>query len=224
MLTVHRCVCLSVCRREQKDAKKEKKLKFKKNFATIQETVVLWEALRPKQTTKEQKQQLVSQIVNKVRPPNAPPLSFTQPNSPLTARPVAFIHSRPALTRTPVVSYSPRTRQVVGNVMGLANHHSASRVIQWCLKEGSEADKARLTGEIRANIVPLAKSKYGRFVVQKLINVAPKDEVPGVCIRGLCFGACLCCWSRCLSQSQQQADGPLAGAHLRFLVGPLDGL
>jgi pumilio family protein 6 len=64
--------------------------------------------------------------------------------------------------------------------MGLANHHSASRVIQWCLKEGSDADKGRLTAEVRANIVPLAKSKYGRHVVQKLINVAPKEEVPGV--------------------------------------------
>jgi hypothetical protein len=73
-------VCLSGCRREQKDAKKEKKLKFKKNFATIQETVLLWEALRPKQTTKEQKQQLVSQIVNKVctaGPGISPPLRPT---------------------------------------------------------------------------------------------------------------------------------------------------
>lgn len=33
----------------------------------VQETVVLWEELRPKQTTKEQKAQLVAQIVKKVR-------------------------------------------------------------------------------------------------------------------------------------------------------------
>ena len=65
--------------------------------------------------------------------------------------------------------------------MGLANHHSASRVIQWCMKEGSEADKARLVAEVRSNIVPLSKSKYGRHVVQKLINIAPKEEVPGGC-------------------------------------------
>lgn len=69
--------------------------------------------------------------------------------------------------------------QVVGNVMGLANHHSASRVIQWCMKEGSEGDKKKLAAEVRANIVPLSKSKYGRHVVQKLINIAPKEEVPG---------------------------------------------
>lgn len=35
--------------------------------AALQEAVVLWEELRPKQTTKEQKQQLVAQIVKKVR-------------------------------------------------------------------------------------------------------------------------------------------------------------
>jgi pumilio family protein 6 len=69
--------------------------------------------------------------------------------------------------------------QVCGNVMGLANQHSASRVIQWCLKEGSAADKVKLTAEIRANILLLSKSKYGRHVVQKLINVATKEEVPG---------------------------------------------
>jgi hypothetical protein len=34
--------------------------------AVPQEAVVLWEELRPKQTTKEQKQQLVAQIVKKV--------------------------------------------------------------------------------------------------------------------------------------------------------------
>jgi hypothetical protein len=36
-------------------------------FGAVQETVLLWEELRPKQTTKEQKQQLVAQISKKVR-------------------------------------------------------------------------------------------------------------------------------------------------------------
>jgi len=51
------------------------------------------------------------------------------------------------------------------NIPELANHHSASRVIQWCLKEASAADKERLTSEIKANFVEISKSKYGRFVV-----------------------------------------------------------
>eukprot|EP00882_Tetradesmus_deserticola_P004313 GHRQ01004557.1.p1 GENE.GHRQ01004557.1~~GHRQ01004557.1.p1 ORF type:complete len:193 (+),score=75.81 GHRQ01004557.1:50-628(+) len=122
-------------RKEQKEAVKGKKLKFKKNYATIQETVLLWEQLRPKQTTTQEKQQLVANILKKLQ----------------------------------------------GNTVELANHHSASRVIQWCLREGSDADKARLLGEVRANVVELSKSKYGRHVVQKVISLASKEEVPGEC-------------------------------------------
>lgn len=121
-------------RKEQKEASKSKKLKFKKNYATIQETVLLWEQLRPKQTTKEEKEQLVANILKKLQ----------------------------------------------GNTAELANHHSASRVLQWCLREGSEADKARLLAEVRAHIVELSKSKYGRHVVQKVISLAKKEDVPGL--------------------------------------------
>jgi pumilio family protein 6 len=69
--------------------------------------------------------------------------------------------------------------QLQGNTVELANHHSASRVIQWCLREGSAADKARLLAEVRGNIVELSKSKYGRHVVQKVISLAKKEDVPG---------------------------------------------
>ncbi|KAF8073043.1 APUM24 [Scenedesmus sp. PABB004] len=121
-------------KKEQKEVVKSKKLKFKKNYATIQETVVLWEQLRPKQATKEEKAALVSRILKKLQ----------------------------------------------GNTVELANHHSASRVIQWCLKEGGAAERARLQAEIRAAVVPLSKSKFGRHVVQKLIALAPKEDVPGL--------------------------------------------
>lgn len=33
--------------------------------------------------------------------------------------------------------------------------------------------------QVRANLVALSKSKHGHFLVQKLIAVAPKEEVPG---------------------------------------------
>lgn len=69
--------------------------------------------------------------------------------------------------------------QVRGVSVELSNHHSASRVIQWCLKEGSPADRSQLLGEVKANIVELSKSKYGRHVVQKIISMASKEEVPG---------------------------------------------
>ncbi len=53
-------------RREQKEASKAKKLKTKKHANTIHETVLLWEQLRPKQTTSKQKQDLVASILEKV--------------------------------------------------------------------------------------------------------------------------------------------------------------
>lgn len=96
--------------------------------------------------------------------------------------------------------------QVCGNVMGLANNHSASRVIQWCLKEGAEADKAAMTAEVRANIVPLSKSKYGRHVVQKLISVAPKEQVPGGCL------------TPARSGNQCECDGTLKGRRRATLL------
>lgn len=69
--------------------------------------------------------------------------------------------------------------QVHGKVCELGANHSASRVIQFCMKEGSKQDRDKLCAEIKSNIVPLSKSKYGRHLVQKLINVASKEEVPG---------------------------------------------
>lgn len=79
----------------------------------------------------------------------------------------------------PPAHHTPLLHQVSGQVLELANHHSASRVIQWCLKYASPEDKARLLGEVRGAVVPLSKSKYGWHVVTKLINVATKEEVPG---------------------------------------------
>lgn len=59
------------------------------------------------------------------------------------------------------------------------NHHTASRVIQFCIKHGGETERKAVMEEVRANIVELSKSKYGHFLVRKLINTAKKDEVPG---------------------------------------------
>ena len=72
-----------------------------------------------------------------------------------------------------------KQKQVRGKVPELANHHSASRVLQFVLKEGADADRAAMMAEVQAHLVPLSKSKYGRHLVQKLIGVASKAEVPG---------------------------------------------
>lgn len=46
-----------------------KKVRFRRNFATIQEAVQLWEKLRPKTTSKEEKEELVERIVGMVGRP-----------------------------------------------------------------------------------------------------------------------------------------------------------
>lgn len=121
-------------RKEQKEASVAKKVKFRRNFATIQEAVQLWEKLRPKSTSAEEKQQLVDRIVG----------------------------------------------MFGGNVLGLANNHTASRVIQFCLKEGAPDARAAVASEVRAHAVELARSKHGHYLVAKLVNVAPKEDVPGL--------------------------------------------
>lgn len=69
--------------------------------------------------------------------------------------------------------------QVHGHIVDLANNHTASRVIQFCAKCSSGADRKQMMDEVRKNVVELSKSKYGHFLVQKLINVCTKEELPG---------------------------------------------
>ena len=53
-------------------------MQLKKNFVTIQDVVLLWEKLRPKQTSPEEKAQLVSQILAKVGAGRRNPASASQ--------------------------------------------------------------------------------------------------------------------------------------------------
>lgn len=69
--------------------------------------------------------------------------------------------------------------QFSGKILELANQHTASRVIQFCLKEGSPEAKAAIAKEVKAHAVELSKSLYGHYLVMKMINAAKKEEVPG---------------------------------------------
>ncbi len=71
--------------------------------SAAQETVTLWEELRPKQTSPEQKVALVGQIMAKVG----------------------------------------------DRLLDLAANHTASRVLQFCVKHGSEAQRAQVTAQVR---------------------------------------------------------------------------
>ncbi|KAI8470969.1 MAG: pumilio family protein [Monoraphidium minutum] len=121
-------------RREVKEASLAKKLKFRRNFATIQEAVKLWEKLRPKAADKAEKEELAERIVG----------------------------------------------MFSGKILELANQHTASRVIQFCLRDGPPATRAAVASEVRGHAVELSKSMYGHYLVAKLISVAPKEDVPGL--------------------------------------------
>ncbi|GIL88103.1 hypothetical protein Vretimale_13967 [Volvox reticuliferus] len=120
--------------KDKRAAIREKKLLHKKNWNAIQDSVYLWEKLRPKETPDAERQKLVSSILKKVK----------------------------------------------GKLLELSNHHTASRVIQFCVKYGGDMDRRTVMDEVRANVVDLSKSKYGHFLVRKLINTAKKDEVAGL--------------------------------------------
>jgi hypothetical protein len=189
-----------------------KKARFRRNFSTIQDAVRLWEKLRPRSTSKEEKQELVHQIIGMVRPAargagraarggrrGAREASFASP-PPAVARPrpaapaaarqgdPAAAAGRPSSTPRPLAPPTPplpprnpnrRRPQFSGKVLELANQHTASRVIQFCLKEGAPDARGALAKEVRAHASELARSKYGHHLVAKLIAVAPKDDVPG---------------------------------------------
>ncbi|KAG2498855.1 hypothetical protein HYH03_003047 [Edaphochlamys debaryana] len=120
--------------KDKREKIREKKLAFKKNWNIIQDSVLLWEKLRPRETPDEDRRELVSDILKKVK----------------------------------------------GKLLELSNHHTASRIIQHCIKHGGEAERKVVMEEVKANIVELSRSKYGHFLVRKLINTAKKDDVPAL--------------------------------------------
>ena len=70
-------------------------------------------------------------------------------------------------------------KKIDGRVSDLAGSHSSSRVVQACIKHGTDAERAKILKQLEPNLLPLAKGPYGRFVVSKLIDMAPKESLPG---------------------------------------------
>ena len=58
--------------------------------------------------------------------------------------------------------------------------HTGSRIIQACIKLGSEEQRRVLQKELAPAFVGLAKSPYGHFVASKLVATANKTELAGV--------------------------------------------
>ena len=76
--------------------------------------------------------------------------------------------------------YRQSQPQVKGHVPELAASHTASRVLQACLKYGTPEDRALIQAELLPHLLDLSKSSYGHFLVTKLISTAAKKALPGV--------------------------------------------
>ncbi len=98
-----------------------------------------------------------------------------QPHRPLTHP----LRCHPHTVPRPRYTLACARTQVSGKLLELCSHHTASRVIQLCVKYGTDADRRAIMEQVRANILELSKSKYGHFLVRKLINTAKKEDVPG---------------------------------------------
>jgi pumilio homology domain family member 6 len=71
-------------------------------------------------------------------------------------------------------------RLLKGHLAEVVNRPTGSRVVQACAKHGSAADRALLLDELAPKLLELTKKPYGHFLVCKLINVAPKERLPGL--------------------------------------------
>lgn len=110
-----------------------KKLAKNSDYGLVQECVSIWEDLRPRDATPEDKAALIAQVVDKGK----------------------------------------------GKFKELSMNHSSSRVVQAVLKHGTPAHWQIVADDCKEDIVALARSPHGNFVVRKLIATADKKQLPG---------------------------------------------
>lgn len=66
-----------------------------------------------------------------------------------------------------------------GKFKELSMNHSSSRVVQAVLKHGTPAHRQIVLDDCREDLVSLARSPHGNFVVRKLVATADKQQLPG---------------------------------------------
>lgn len=92
--------------------------------------------------------------------------------------------------------------KICGDRVGdLAASHTASRIIQSCVKHGNGDHRMVVQNQVVPRIVELAKNPYGRFIVSKLISTASKDQLPGMML-----SVVLCLYSCCMKNTTMAID------------------
>ncbi|QDZ19105.1 Pumilio-like protein [Chloropicon primus] len=62
-----------------------------------------------------------------------------------------------------------------GRLAELASLHSASRVVQSCLKFGNEEHKQQVISELKPKLLDLAQNQYGHFLVKKILAYSKEE-------------------------------------------------
>jgi len=83
------------------------------------------------------------------------------------------IKDMPSEERTALIG--DHLEQLKGNILVFCVKHDASRVIQTCLKYGSEEHRASIYEELQEGITDLMKAKYGRIIVKKVFMYCSKE-------------------------------------------------
>jgi pumilio homology domain family member 6 len=65
---------------------------------------------------------------------------------------------------------------VQGKAKDVIFKHDASRIIQCCLKYGSQAQRIEIAQELNGSYVDLAKSQYGRFIVSRVMQLVKEHR------------------------------------------------
>ncbi|KAI8899814.1 armadillo-type protein [Globomyces pollinis-pini] len=63
---------------------------------------------------------------------------------------------------------------VKGKALDIIYKHDASRIIQCCVKYGNSEQRDEIAKELQGHYSKLSQSKYGRFIVSKLLQYCPK--------------------------------------------------
>lgn len=71
-------------------------------------------------------------------------------------------------------------RLITGHMVNVAASPTASRIIQSCVKYGSDADRAVILKEIQPQVVELAMNPYAHKLVSKLLANGTKEEAFGL--------------------------------------------
>lgn len=63
-----------------------------------------------------------------------------------------------------------------GKMLAMARSHTASRVLQMCVKHGTAAERAKVFAELRPHCLEMAQNVYAHHLVNRMLDTATKEH------------------------------------------------